>query len=467
MALWIPLSLLLFECSIAQLTTINVVTLIIITIGCLGVATLTVINAPTKLWYPMPWFLLTSSIYYGFGPLLYYLGSPETIAYVDAYYPVNDFLLFRSNILTMVGISGVIAVYMALTIIFSPGISPIVSESKKKDIDVRFLRKISYVFLIVGLPIKIFLLMHLRIGLWEAVLPGSLEFLGVLSTLALVPLSLLSTKRTANYRISFYALLFFEIGAAFLQLSKLEMLKVGIVLVLAGVLRGMRSKQIVLFGIIAFLGYIVILSPLVTYGRIKFNVMGLTKGSEATQLMQDFAAGSTQGDLATILPGVQGWWARLNYANAQAFAMQAYDAKDKGNTFELIIWTLIPRALYPSKPITTVGDRFNELVTGNPESKSAPGMFAEGYWNAGWVGLIAVVLIMALCYWGWERYNLTCLKSLQLHYLPVIWLGLFTAIQQDSWFVPSILGALPIAIVFHWLAKILILRPHFPRKALR
>ena len=53
-----------------------------------------------------------------FGPLLYFFGTPETIAYVDEYHQITDLSLFRANLLTVVGIAGVILIYMFLTKVF-------------------------------------------------------------------------------------------------------------------------------------------------------------------------------------------------------------------------------------------------------------------------------------------------------------------------------------------------------------
>jgi hypothetical protein len=460
LALWIPLLLLLQEALDVSLTIINLVTLIIIIIGCLGVAVVSIANAPITLWFPMPWFLLTTGVYYGFGPLLYYFGSPETIAHVDTYYPVTDTSLYRSNMVTLVGIVGVIAIYLLLMNAF---VSGAVQRTTARHIgkqahDMWFLWKVALIFIFIGVPVKIFLVLPRALGLWDVVLPGAIEYLAVLSTIALVPLFLLSAKRRAHALLVFILFLWFELGAAFLQLSKLAILKVAIILLLGWVVRGVSAKRLAWVGVLCFLAYALILSPLVNYGRIAFNVMGLTRSSEAAFLIQDFAGGSARDELAILLPGVQSWWSRLNYSNAQAFAMDAYETGQTGDTLKLAVWTLVPRLLYPDKPVTTTGDKFNELVTGNPESKSAPGMFAEGYWNAGWAGVLFVALVMALCYWGWEWYTRARLAALQFHYLPVIWLGLFSAIQQDSWFVPGTLGIVPIAIAFHWLVWLLTVR---------
>lgn len=214
--LWMPLSLLLCEVTSISLPMINMVTFIIVIIGCLGVAIATIANDPIKLWFPMPWFLLTSAIYYGFGPLLYYFGSHETIAYVDEYYPVTDFSLYRTNLLTLGGIVGVIAIYKLLTKAFPVSASLKADKSKKRDVyNWHSLWKIALVFIIVGVPVKILLVLQRTLGIWDVVLPGVMEYLSVLSTLALVPLFLLWSKSRIKYHMAFLVLLCFELSAAF------------------------------------------------------------------------------------------------------------------------------------------------------------------------------------------------------------------------------------------------------------
>jgi hypothetical protein len=248
-------------------------------------------------------------------------------------------------------------------------------------------------------------------------------------------------------------LLSFELASAFVQLSKFAVLKVALVGVLAWVLRGTTATRLAGTGIALALAYSVLLSPLVSYGRIAFNAQGLTSVTEAGFLINDVVSHSAHDKLETLMPGVQGWWLRLSYAHAQAFAMDAYDSGEPGDTFKLWIWVFVPRLIYPDKPVTTTGEEFNGLLNGNYSSKSAPGMLAEGYWNSGWIGLIMVALVMAGCFWAWELYTDARLSTMTLQYLPVMWMGLFPAIQQDSWFIPGTLGIFPFAVVFHWLAR--------------
>jgi hypothetical protein len=255
-----------------------------------------------------------------------------------------------------------------------------------------------------------------------------------------------------------FFLIAFELFTAFITLSKLDVLKVIIVLVLAWILRGVNYKRLIATGALILVSYALILSPLIRYGRMAFNTNGLQSLSEVTALTNDFGSGYARDKIDRTFPGVQGWWARLNYANAQAFAMDEFDHKREGDTFVLAVWTFVPRMFFPEKPITTTGDKFNKLVTGNPNSQSSPGMFAEGYWNAGWFGLIIVFILMGIFYAVWEKYTVRNLNIMRLQFLPVMWMGLFPAIQQDCWFIPYSIGLLPIAIVFHLLLSIIFSR---------
>jgi len=457
--LWIPSYIVLVELG-ATLSTLNIVTLLVILIGCLGVTTVRITMVPMRLWFPITWFLLTTGVYYGFGPLVYYCGTSETIDYINAYYPLTDVVIFRTNILTLIGVTGVIGTYLLLKNTFAlKGGRNAHYEIKESRFDKRTLCAISLIFVLIGVPIKIFFVLPYVLGLSTVVLPGSIQAFGVFSTLAMIPLSLLTSRWRGYYRIAFSVLILFELITAFIQLRKLELLVMLIVLVLAKVMQGTTFRQLAWIGVLSVLAYAMILTPIVMYGRIAFNVKGLRETSEMVQLVQNFNSGYLKDNLEIVLPGVQSWWGRLSYANAQAFAIDAYETGQPGDTLMLAVWVMVPRLLYPDKPHTTTGDKFNELVTGSAESNSAPGMFAEGYWNAGWPGLFFVVVVMAFFYWGWERYTQARLASGKImQYLPVIWVGLSPAMRQDSWFIPGTIGVLPIAFVFHWLGRLLVFR---------
>jgi hypothetical protein len=452
MLAWLPFHLLAgFDPGWMRL--VNLMTLFVILLGCLGAAATSIAVSPVRIWFPITWFLLTAAAYYGFGPLIYYFGTAESIEFSDAYSYVGNGELYRANLLNLAGIASVMGMYLVLDEYLTRGRSDqIAIDYYRKDIQL-VLWRVTVIFVLIGIPVKFLLVLPRALGLLDVVLPGSVEYFAVLSTLALVPLFILYRSNKAKYALPFYALLFIEGGSAFVTLSKLAILKVGIALVLAAVLTGTRFKRLVIVGLIGALLYAVVLTPLITLSRVAYGVKGLTSLSDTQSALEDFAR-SGRGDAADLLPGVQSWWCRLNYANAQSFAMTAYDQGLPGDTFALALYVFVPRILYPEKPIMTPGVEFNVLVDGNPDSQSAPGMFAEAYWNGGWPLAGLTFLFMGAFYWAWEIYAKRKLAFLRLAYMPVIWLGIFSAIQQDAWFVSGTIGILPIALAFHFMAAL-------------
>lgn len=433
---------------------VNLVTLFVILIGCLGAAGTSLSASPVRLWFPITWFLLTAAAYYGFGPLLYYFGTVETIGYSNAYSYVGDVELYRVNTLNLAGIASVLSVYLLLGKGRSASRPNQTLAHYQRDNLEHSLWRVSVIFASIGIPVRLLLVLPRALGLSDAVLPGGIEYFAVLSTLALAPLFILYRSNKAKYALPFYGLLFLEGGVAFATLSKLAILKVGIVLLLAAVLTGTRFKRLVIIGVIGALIYGIVLTPLIALSRIEYGAKGLTNLTDAQSALEGFAR-SGRNDAADLRPGVQGWWSRLNYVSAQSFAMTAYDQGRPGNSFELALYAFIPRILYPDKPLMTSGVDFNVIVTGNSYSQSAPGMFAEAYWNGGWPLTAFTYLFMGALYRAWEEYTKRRLRSLRLAYMPVMWMGIFAAIQQDSWFAAVTVGAISIAVAFHFLAVLI------------
>lgn len=86
-------------------------------------------------------------------------------------------------------------------------------------------------------------------------------------------------------------------------------------------------------------------------------------------------------------------WSRLNYVPAQAAALDFYDQDRGGDDFGLILWAFVPRFLYPDKPVmTSTGTEFYYKITGHYGSSTGMGLFANGYYNKGWLGVFVSAL---------------------------------------------------------------------------
>ena len=70
---------------------------------------------------PLPWLLLATAVFFGFGPLAYRFAGPETVAYMDAFWPVGREELWRTNLLDAVGILSLSLAFGASWVLLSRG----------------------------------------------------------------------------------------------------------------------------------------------------------------------------------------------------------------------------------------------------------------------------------------------------------------------------------------------------------
>jgi hypothetical protein len=141
-------------------------------------------------------------------------------------------------------------------------------------------------------------------------------------------------------------------------------------------------------------------------------------------------------------------WIRLCYVVPQVAAVSFYEAGLGGDDAELLAWVLVPRVLFPNKPIITrSGTDFNFKITGSDTSSTGMGIFISGYYNWGWLGLIAVStaagLILAI-FAAVARGVVACGSALLL---PVAMVGAYMAFRIDGHFVADYWGTFAMVMV--------------------
>jgi hypothetical protein len=97
------------------------------------------------------------------------------------------------------------------------------------------------------------------------------------------------------------------------------------------------------------------------------------------------------------------------------------------------------------------------MATGDDNSASAPGVFAEGYWNLGWPGVAFVCAYLGVFFAALETIAEPFLRALDFRWLASGMYALLIALRPDDWFVPTCVtgGALTLA----YLLMVLLLVP--------
>jgi hypothetical protein len=389
------------------------------------------------LWSPLPWFLLTSAIYFGLGALLPYWANHATTAYATASYNPDEWEIWRTNFLNTLSIVIVLASFYFVT--------GILFRRRKKTIirrDNSLAQRIVWQFLLLGLTAKYLFLIPSALGIIKHIVPGSLTSFSALVSVSIIVMVMLIGRGEKGWLFLLIPVVGLEITTAVLLFSKLEIIMALLAPALGLLMLRPRPATYITVTAVLVLTYFSVIN-LVTAGRMRsLGTTGLAARVEALQY-----ATSEMSDQAQSSPeGVQAWWSRLCYTSAQAFAMRAYDNGKAGETFQLGAYALVPRFLWPSKPIMTPGADFNYLYTGSATSCSAPGVFAEAYWNGGWLLVLATNIYLGALYAVFSFLSLSRIARDDFAFIPIAYIGLFLGLRPDDWFAAAFVGSIVFAI---------------------
>lgn len=414
-----------------------------------GVAVLMHTNS-LWMWSPLVTALAAIAVFHGLGPLLHVFGDPGAIAYANQFASINDEELTRTNLLNIWSLACILA---AFTLFFRArerqwNFSP----PTVKRLGGSATRLIGWIVICVALPLKYFVVLPYFLG-WtdpDFVLPGFVVVLGNFSLLALFLLLYYAWSRSPIFYIPAGILLAFELTAGLLSFNKTEIVSaLGVAFLGLYFVRPSRLLAVTAITVIAS-AYLVI-TPIVSRGRIYIggNPASISDRIEALQLAWDADKSENPG------PSTQGWWTRLCYANAQAFCLRRYDAGMPGDTFGLILPAVVPRMLWPDKPIMTPGFEFNQLVTHNRRSSSAPGVFAEAYWNSGWPAVLFTCAYLGLLFNWFTRVAFRYVAARDVRWLPFGVGGLLMGASVTDWFASTYVGGALTYVAYFFLLNAL------------
>jgi len=239
---------------------------------------------------------------------------------------------------------------------------------------------------------------------------------------------------------------------AITSLMKQNILELFMVIFFGAFLAGPSAKKL----LIAICGVLIILptlTTLVSYARI----MTWTEDSSQTSVAALVTAMSDTDKLSNFKESnenSQGFWGRICYAPAQAFAMDAYDRGKRGETFETALWAFVPRLIYPDKPVITHGEVFTTLVKGAPiGGGSGAGYFGEAYWNMGWFGVFFMSMVVGILLAALTQFNIDMVSTGNYQFYPVAWMAITVGYRVDDWFVATTVNSIPIMIVLYIMIK--------------
>ncbi len=425
----------------------NIVLPIAILVTTTLAAAAVVVRDPMAPWTPIPWFLLAMAAYFGVGALLNVIGNDNTVSDAGTYYIVNRSDLFRTNILNIVSIAVVLLACYAATRLLDRG------RIAAPTIGVGGQKRVTWIFAVIGVPAKFLLSIPYQVGIYHFVLPGIIGGLAGCSDLLLLILcyrAASGSARSIPWAVTFAIL---SLAGDVLSFSKSTVLLTGLSIVLGFYLA--RPVRKTLFGgVLMLVGMYLLSVPFVSFARLAVHG-GAGGGAGVSERIAVTAEYLHRPGSAASDDVEQAWWTRINLANVQSFAMTLYDMGAPGHTYDSITYALVPRVLWPTKPILTPGTDFNYLASGNEHSASSPGVFAEAYWNGGWGTVLAVCCYIGAVFAWFARSARRAMGARDLRWLPCGAVGILMAFPE-SFFITTYVSGFVAALVYLFVMKMLV-----------
>ena len=401
---------------------------------------------PSFIISPLMMFLLTYLIYHSIGPLIYLFGNNSTILWMNNRYYVDAYSLHSVTLMTQVGLLCVlIGILIALN-------SKRIRTVKITEIE-NLVRKISIKevitsLLFVGGLIKYLIILPYMMGITNITLPGSLYSFSNIIFIAIVLISYnyyKSNKKRMRYLL--FVVLTIDLFSGFLIMSKLWIVLPIIAYIVGKYLAVRNLKSLIKQGVLIMLLF-VILTPFILQMRGQSaennpgSILESTIMAAFTSINNNTYTNSNNNEL-------QWSWIRLNYVPAESFVMHMYDSGNPGDTIMPHLSTvLVPRMIYPEKPIFDAANKLSIMIDGNSRNNESAGIFAEAYWNYGWVGVIIISITIGIIYGRMDRFTRDIIKNKKWLLMPLV-TNFFLVIGRgiNGFFVDVFIAQFAFAIV--------------------
>jgi hypothetical protein len=380
-------------------------------------------------------FTLAFSIFFLFGPLLHVFGPEDQAAMAREWFPVNAPQAMRLLATNLLGfglalVAGEVVRWEGMTRALTQRFSRIPSKD---------LGSMALTFIALGMAFKIFVLYN------DLVLARTVSGLYRIGSL-MAPAGIFLHVYKSGLRFRFVSLLALTAAAFYSLAGVIEFSKTETFIPMMALMGGILARKVTVVRLVACgatLGAALsVLQPLNLEARNETLRMVSPTYKERLAIFQ----AAIDGNFA--MAERVGAWARLDYTAPQRAAVHLYETGNGGSDFEMLIWPFVPRFLFPGKPIITgASTEFTYKIRGFNSSATAMGVFINGFYNLGWLGLILVSFTVGVIL-SWFRAVLKAAQ--QADSVILLCIGLFghmTAILLSGTYLANFLG--PFVTMFY------------------
>ena len=405
-------------------------------------------------WLPMLWFRAVMIAYSGIGTLVPVFGNDATLKSMNSFYELYPADIAKYNL--------VICVFTLLVLLCATlsargarlfeALSGKITATRSALDTYRF----GLVALAVGTVVQVFTTYLPTLYGAPPYLTGSV---GLLALAANIGYAMLVYVGLSGRRSALWIALPLAALAAFfglLNFNKTEII-MPMMFVLLGAIHYRARLGLIMAGSAVIVLAYMSLMPLASYGRqVDWQDGGFRRAQFSRSLEILSAYSAREANRASEMEQAQDAWQRLSYVGPGAFAIALYDQGRPGNSLQGALLALVPRIVWPDKPIVTdIAREFNYAATGNWESQSVPGIPAEGYWVGGWIGVLGYALVFGWVVVLWSYYAIGVVRGEAWHLMLIVALGIRVATRVDGMLVTDTISMVIYAVAAHVVLSLL------------
>ena len=414
-----------------------------------------VINDVDQIWTPLWWSRIASCVFLCFGALIPVLGNASLIEYLQGIYSFRAADISKFNLIVA---SSNLVVFITSDLFLkfvAPDLHPPKSNSR---LDQRFeshMFVIGIIFLIMGAVVRYGMVLPYEMGWSTTTLQGGLAQISNSILIAIYILTLWSLKTSPGFLPFVFAIMATEMILGILLFNKSSFLYPIIVFSLAWLHAGPSKKKVVV--IIAMFSFsFAVLQPWVAYARLKhYTYFGSAVGanfSERANIL--FSYIDDVGFISDSTTSQQSL-ARFTLINVATFVINRYDRGLPGNSVDGALAILVPRALWPDKPIFNPGGDLAYLASGQVGNSISAGIYAESYWSFGWWGLLILIVPYGIILTAASVYALKVVRRGDWIHIPAIFYAMKMGIRVDGQYINDVIGASAILLGMYLISKLL------------
>lgn len=419
----------------------------------LGAASWTVARRnPEFIWTPLFAFRIATIGFISIGSLVPYISPPDVVDYIMALYSYTPGELAKTNLIWAAYTATVMA-----TVRLASLFRPVRGSALHAGRPLRGWTAIGVgtLFFAVGFGVVVLVSLGSALGVINIVVPAAL----------MLPFE--AASGVGIFLIAYHGIArggwWYFVVAVVLVLN----LVLGLILF---------AKTLVIFSVLfvglALLAHRVsVWRVLIVTAALLVALMSLQPAISQARLihMDQYGAGQIGGGIAERLGYALSYWtegsinpdeqgnglSRLSHVAIGSYLVTEHDLGMNGRTIEAAAYALIPRFLWPEKPVITAAS--NELsyrVTGQYTNALSPTTAGDIYWNFGWPGLFLLTPLVGIALW-W-----TTLRSFQIiavrdwFMMPFVLVSYRMGLAVDAGFVIGIFVPTIAAIIAYHLLRL-------------